>query len=309
MSKSLQNQIQSMKSVDITPNSLSFISTKFTSISPENLEDLPFDSIYSLLQIIDKLTKYFKSSPILEAKKAKYYLKTLSSEISTYIFLINFHYPIDKFINPDLGGLNYHELETIAIKSQGQILSKLEELNSKREVIRTKSHYFYYSLKLILQKPSFELMTFEYSQGLSAFFPHEDEKIKAHKNKTSQYVDQKLHDFQKKYGSGFIKKVHTYRKKWDNDYFSTYKNTKNDLHRIFTEKERIFEALSGDKSINSETSLSDSSINSDPFDIFYEGPACYTVGLSLVDLDLCRIRCSIKAFDYVADDIEILVEW
>lgn len=309
MSRSLQNQIRAMNSERFSSESISFVCQKIVSISPEGLEDLPFESIHSLLEVIQKVMKYFQKTSVIEAQRCKHELKKLSAEISTCICLINVHYPITNTIELNLGSLNYHELEQIALKNQLRIDKELSKLNAKRDYLKAKSEYLHYSLKALLQKPVYKLKSNEYSDGLLAFFPHEDEKIQVHKMKLNEEIDVKLEEFSLKYGSGFIQKVVRNRKKWDNDYYPEYKNVSDKLEAFVAEREEMFKNMHGNKSEISETSLSDSSTNTEFGDLFAEGSMCNLVNFTLVDMELCRIRCFTKPLKCEDDDVEILVEW
>ncbi|OMJ78076.1 hypothetical protein SteCoe_22184 [Stentor coeruleus] len=309
MSRSLQNQIRAMNSERFSSETISFACHKIVSISSEGLEDLPFESIHSLLEVIQKVMKYFQNTSVIEAQRNKHELKKLSAQISTFISLLNTHYSIVNTIELNLGSLNYHELEQIALKNQLRIDKELSKLNVKRDYIKAKSEYLHYSLKALIQKPVYKLKSNEYVDGLLAFFPHEDDKIQSHKMKLNEEIDEQLKEFSLKYGSGFIQKVVRNRKKWDNDYYPEYINVSNKLDILVAEREEMFKNVHGDKSEISETSLSDSSTNTEFGDLFAEGNVCNLMSFTLVDMELCRIRCFAKPLKCEDDDVEILVEW
>ncbi|OMJ76334.1 hypothetical protein SteCoe_24320 [Stentor coeruleus] len=304
MSKSLQYQIHAMNKERFSSESISFVCQKIVSISPEGLEDLPFESIHSLLEVVQKVMKYFENTSVIEAQRNKYELKKLSAQISSCICLINDYHPIENTIELELGNLNYHELEKIALKNQLKISKKLKKLNAKRYYLKAKS-----DLKALIKKPVYKLKSTEYSDGLLAFFPHEDSKIQAHKLKLNDEIDEQLEEFSLKYGSDFIRKIVRNRKKWDNDYYPEYKNVSDKLNVLIAEREEMFKNIHGDKSEINDTILSDSSTNTEFGDLFIEGSVCTLVNSTLVNMELCRIRCFSKPIKCEDDDVEILVEW
>ena len=308
VSRPLQNQILAMRAEEVNPDSISHFCRRLTSITEDNLEDLSFEHIYALLEISCKIIQYFKSTPIHESYINKQTLKSLSETISFYNYLLNYNFPITLPSKLSLDGFNFHELEEMATLKQQEINKYLETISEVKASAQDKVEPVYRNLKIILDKPRFGLMLFEYSSGIQAFFPHEENTIKMHNQVQSSEVREKLNELISKYGNGTVEKIIQTRKKWDFDYVVTFDSILKEVEAMTRyNTEDMSEDISciSKELVHSKSARLINSLNS-PHG-FNEGKEVIVKDFVWVDmsayLDKC-VKTGLRCYD---DDIEIIL--
>ena len=295
-----------MRIEEVNSDCISYFRRKLISITEDKLEALSSDYIYALLEISCKIIQYYKSTHIHESYTNRNTLKSLSDTIFFYNYLLNYHFPLTSPSQINLDGYNFHQLEEIAAVNQEEIYKYVDSVSR----IKTSAHHklgpVLRNLKIILDKPRFGLMLFEYSSGIPAFFSHDEGSVKMHKHALSLEVSDQLSELISRYGNGIVDRIIQTRKKWDFEYAATFEKMSKEVE---TRKRYNTEDMSeGMQAIPKERvqSMGAKLINSlnTPHG-FKEGKEMIAKDLVRVDMSASLDKCRSAGLRYYTDDIEI----
>jgi hypothetical protein len=290
------SKIQKMlKITEINENNFQNIASLIIQLSEEDFEEFDSKSRENLVKLTHLLYNYLDSSGIIEAFKVKKNLKSISSEISSLSYQLLTSRPVPHVFSDKYQNLKYHELENLAKNQQKMIEKMMRGLDPLKTLLKSRSQFLMKNLEM-LKFPSFKLMLFEYNDGLSSYFPHEDSEIEKHKQVMIKEINSQLSMLTKNYGNGSIEKIVKNRAKWDLDYLETAESVKESL--------KFVHKFKGDVLDDSDIFMK-SWARTENFLVFgqefKEGPVEYCAISQLVNMNLCSIRSSIWPFEDVPE--------